>query len=536
MDYTKDQVKAAGGVILEVASRPVVLATAAGAGVGAVAVGAAGAVGGAICGGAAGAVVGAVPALFTFGLSVPVGVAIGGGTGICVGGASGASVGLAGGGAVALAGFHAQKSMQHALKRGSAGESGEDTKRSLLVVGGGPAGIQVVRQLARDFRVTLVEPKDYFEFTPGILRGICDLDHVRNLQVPFEEALAGLDVRHVRGKVEAMSEHAAEVRLTQDSPGLTGEAGSMITLSFDFAVVAAGSHAGNSLWKITGAPGEANETTLDGRVAHLAHMHQQLLGLRASGGCCLLVGAGLVGVELAAELASYFPGLRVVLADLAPSVLPALPKRAQAYANDWLVRNNVELRLGTPLPRGSDAEICAALGVEGDAIVLRCAGVSMQGSFMSSLRCLNKFGCIRTNRAMQVLSGDTDDGQGNVCGVGNIFAIGDCASIEGLAAPVTKDIYPAEAMVEVVVAYLRLALKLKGADFCTDKLRQMRASLQQMTLCSLGPSDCIFIMNGYVAATGRIATTMKNTIESTKVGQLRNKRFGSLVWSLVPHF
>jgi len=72
-----------------------------GAGAGAVAGGAAGGGGGILAGGAIGAVVGVVPAIFTFGLSIPVcaviGGAIGGGVGVTAGGTGGAVAGGAAG-------------------------------------------------------------------------------------------------------------------------------------------------------------------------------------------------------------------------------------------------------------------------------------------------------------------------------------------------------------------------------------------------------------------------------------------------------
>merc|ERR1711971_1479405 len=51
---------------------------------------------GALVGGA----VGIVPALFTFGLSIPIGAMIGGGAGLCVGAVGGSSAGAVTGGAV----------------------------------------------------------------------------------------------------------------------------------------------------------------------------------------------------------------------------------------------------------------------------------------------------------------------------------------------------------------------------------------------------------------------------------------------------
>ncbi|CAJ1407479.1 unnamed protein product [Effrenium voratum] len=41
---------------------------------------------------------------------------------------------------------------------------------------------------------------DYYEFTPGILRGLCDPEHLKSLQVPLAEAFKGYTLRHVRGQ------------------------------------------------------------------------------------------------------------------------------------------------------------------------------------------------------------------------------------------------------------------------------------------------------------------------------------------------
>lgn len=79
--------------------------TAASAAGGAVVGGTAGGACGTVAGGAFGAAVGVVPALFTFGLSIPVCAIIGGGTGLAAGTALGSSAGAVGG-AAAYGGYH----------------------------------------------------------------------------------------------------------------------------------------------------------------------------------------------------------------------------------------------------------------------------------------------------------------------------------------------------------------------------------------------------------------------------------------------
>jgi len=76
-----------------------VQASTAGAGIGAATLGTAGATAGTAIGVVGGAMVGLLPALFTFGLSIPIGAMIGGGTGLCIGATAGTATGFVGGGA-----------------------------------------------------------------------------------------------------------------------------------------------------------------------------------------------------------------------------------------------------------------------------------------------------------------------------------------------------------------------------------------------------------------------------------------------------
>jgi len=100
--YTQEKARATADFVKTAASNRHVQVSTAGAGFGAAALGTAGAASGACVGGTVGALVGLVPAVFTFGLSIPIGAAVGGSTGLFVGGAAGCSLGFAGGGSVAF--------------------------------------------------------------------------------------------------------------------------------------------------------------------------------------------------------------------------------------------------------------------------------------------------------------------------------------------------------------------------------------------------------------------------------------------------
>lgn len=403
-------------------------------------------------------------------------------------------------------------------------ESEPEERPRLLVIGCGPAGIQIVRNLWQEFDLTLVEPKDYYEYTPGILRGLCDEQHLETLQVPLSEALAGFQLRHVRGKVTEIRERSAVV--------FPCERGTRVAefevIDFDYAVIAAGSrYVGKSQWKVAGD--DEAQHSLQGRRQGLTALRQRLEQRAARGEPAVLLGAGLVGVELAAELAHFLPTLPVILADRCSRPLPTLPVDAQDYAESWLREHGVDLRLGQELPE-NEKLLLQALGVP-EAEVLPCAGLTMCCDFAKALGCCDGRDQICTNRAMQIVSAEPGRG-GKALAEGRIFALGDCVSVQGVDVPLTKDIYPAEAMAGIVTANLSCLRQSQGHV----SLEDLPKSLWQLTLCSLGPNDCIFIKNGSVFATGWLAVQLKHQVEVTKMGQMKQEMWGRFVWNLVPHW
>lgn len=102
--FTQEKVGALMETPIALAREPKVQVTTAGAAAGTVAGGAVGGSAGVLVG----AAVGVVPALFTFGLSIPVCAAVGGGIGLC----TGSSVGAVGGGAAGFAGYKYRKELE----------------------------------------------------------------------------------------------------------------------------------------------------------------------------------------------------------------------------------------------------------------------------------------------------------------------------------------------------------------------------------------------------------------------------------------
>ncbi len=75
-------------------------------------------------------------------------------------------------------------------QRSTAADDTPPVAAHVVVVGASFAGLAVARQLLADghdkpCRVTVVEPRDYFEYTPGVLRAFVSPGKAEALLVPL---------------------------------------------------------------------------------------------------------------------------------------------------------------------------------------------------------------------------------------------------------------------------------------------------------------------------------------------------------------
>ena len=75
-------------------------------------------------------------------------------------------------------------------------------KRDLLIVGGGFAGFVVARHCKKHFNVTLIDAKEYFEYTPGILRAYVKPEHLQELTFKYQPVFDSMGVKFVWGEVK----------------------------------------------------------------------------------------------------------------------------------------------------------------------------------------------------------------------------------------------------------------------------------------------------------------------------------------------
>eukprot|EP00737_Agarophyton_chilense_P001502 gb/GEZJ01001690.1/.p1 GENE.gb/GEZJ01001690.1/~~gb/GEZJ01001690.1/.p1 ORF type:complete len:438 (+),score=43.12 gb/GEZJ01001690.1/:1386-2699(+) len=205
-------------------------------------------------------------------------------------------------------------------------------KPTILVVGGGFAGRSAIRTLddhGDEFRVVHVDEKPFFEFTPSILRCIVQPAHLHNITFPHDDS----DERiFAVGRVTLITPSEATIK-RHDGNRIT-----YISVPFDYCIWATGVsftqpiHSGHTYDEVC---------TIQKR-----HFELERYRLKCTAGDeILVVGGGLVGVELCAELTSLLETqkkTRITLACSPRGLLPRLPERAGKFAEKWLSKRGVK--------------------------------------------------------------------------------------------------------------------------------------------------------------------------------------------------
>ena len=91
--------------------------------------------------------------------------------------------------------------------------------KKLVIIGGGFAGSYIARNLQYDMDVTLIDTKDYFEYTPGILKTIINPEHMYQIQKRHSDYLKKAKI--VIGEVKEVSKNF--VKVNDEKIALIGE-------------------------------------------------------------------------------------------------------------------------------------------------------------------------------------------------------------------------------------------------------------------------------------------------------------------------
>lgn len=349
-----------------------------------------------------------------------------------------------------------------------------EKKRRVLIIGGGFAGFVVARHMRKHFDCTLIDAKEYFEYTPGILRAFVHPGHFSELTFMYQPVLEEkLGVRFIWGEVTTLD---GEARVcTYKAMHVKKEE----QLSFDYCVVASGCNFGlfdkwgESLWFPTvwervqaeSKWKEHDERFWHGRQAHIVEEYSKLNELDKQKGSVLVVGAGFIGVEWATEIDFFFKNMTVSICDMLPKCLGPLPEGAKDYCQAYMDKRGIKSVYGVKF-NPNDPEGYTVLNIAKPDITYIATGFKASCWFMPK-EVMTQYsgtepdnvekdirkkgpaggGWIRTNLQLQAMK-QLPDGRNVIYGAddkghGRIYAVGD-VNMMGDLPPIPKISYPGE--------------------------------------------------------------------------------------------
>ncbi|MBQ4838098.1 NAD(P)/FAD-dependent oxidoreductase [Pseudoalteromonas luteoviolacea] len=270
-------------------------------------------------------------------------------------------------------------------------------KTQVLIIGGGFGGVTVAQKLQKNgIKTTLVDRKDYFEVTYAVLREVADPDKAKGLaRRYYRDILAGSFVQ-------------SAVQVLRDNTALL-ENGEII--SFEQVVIATGSK-----YPTLPLAKSIDASTLRDREGELKRHYDKL----KSASEVLIIGGGVVGVELAGEIAYAIEGVNVTLVHKGHAVLDGFSEKAQRKAHQQLANLGVHIKLKSNYQQSGNSYKDERSGHEiTPDVVYMATGTKPNNAFLQPhfKHLLNDKGLVVVNERLEVVGQD------------NFYALGDIAEV-----------------------------------------------------------------------------------------------------------
>jgi NADH dehydrogenase FAD-containing subunit/CubicO group peptidase (beta-lactamase class C family) len=318
---------------------------------------------------------------------------------------------------------------RHPPRRGDA-----QIRTRIVVAGGGVGGLAAARHLDRelgdreDVEITLVNRDNFFLLTPLLFEACSGVIELRHCAQPIRPCLDR--VRFIEATVNEIDVARRVVRATIPDHGVQ-------ELPYDHVVVALGATTNLSL--IRGSQHARTFKTVADALLLRNHVVEMLERAdvetdprrRQRMLTVVVIGGGLVGVELLGELTAflddelrYYPRiareeLRFHLFEAGDRLLPESKRFIAAYAERTLRKRGAELHVGVPVQAIEPDVVRWAEGtVEANTIVL-AAGIVPNATAAATGVTRDRRGRIVTDATLRSVSDE------------HLWAFGDCASTPG---------------------------------------------------------------------------------------------------------
>ena len=264
-------------------------------------------------------------------------------------------------------------------------------RKRLVILGGGFGGLDVARSIGRSsaaramWDTVLIDKENFFQFNPLLPAVAVGSVETRHIVYPLREMARHRRIRFFKNKAMAIDLAARTVTLHND-----------LIEHYDTLVIAVG-----SVTNYYGVPGAAEHTrpfktlvdamTLRARVVELFEMAEQAetLEQRRRLLSFLIVGGGVTGVEVAAELTDMahdtllprYPSLRpddltISIVEGSDRLVGTARPAHSAYVKRYLERRGVAVTLGQRVTRVEEKRVHLGDGSRIDAFtILWTAGV-----------------------------------------------------------------------------------------------------------------------------------------------------------------
>ncbi len=338
------------------------------------------------------------------------------------------------------------------------GAERHDDRPHVAIVGGGAGGLELAIRLSKDSdrdggaRVTLIDCSPTHLWKPRLHEIATGVMIAADERLSFFELAARHGFDFVLGGLSGVDPTAKRItvaEVTARDGRITSDDGILLperTIDYDVAVLAVGSTSNDF-----GTPGvrEFCHTLDSARGADqiydgLRALSARVAARRATNVRVVIVGAGLTGVEFAAELRNAWrrepeltslmrhDQMEVTLLDMADRPLPGSPEPMSIYARRMLQAYGVKMRFGAKVTGveagkvrlGDGSELSADMivwvsGIQGPSILLAIPGLR-----------IDRGNRVRVDATLGVTGSD-----GRV--IDGLFAIGDCAACyeEGATKP-----------------------------------------------------------------------------------------------------
>ncbi|KAJ3212498.1 hypothetical protein HDU82_000919 [Entophlyctis luteolus] len=206
---------------------------------------------------------------------------------------------------------------------------------TIVVIGGSHAGTKTIKQLDASLKskanIVLIEEREAFYYTIAALRSVTEPNFAQHIWIPYTNLfLNNKSSRVIQGRAVQVREH--DVVLADGQ-----------TIPFDYAVVATGAR--------VPAPGQMLKSTKSEGLAEANAIFDAVKRAQS----IAIVGGGVVGVELAGEIATDYPGKKVTVIHSAKSLVNrnGLKPKATALVDEQLKALGVTVKLNQRvLPNG----------------------------------------------------------------------------------------------------------------------------------------------------------------------------------------